>query len=725
MDGSRLVLGGEQPPSTEDTAQEKRPQSKPPATRRETFAGQAPRLRELGFHPIPVDGKRPVLDAWTTPLDEAQLDAAVEAHPAANVGVLTAGLAVIDVDVLDDELAKGVRAWLTERIGEPRLWRVGRAPKFALFCRAAEDSPRKRSSTTWVDARGQSHKLEILGDGQQVVAYGTHPDTRQAYRWPNLDPLATNTAADALPTLDDQQAVDLFRFFDAQAAQRGWTSKGRTSSGNADGGAPTAMGGIDLDLTRSMLAVLDPDCSYDDWVRVGMALHQQFDGAPEALALWDEWSAQGGKYESNAGANDPRAKWESFNAARLGGVSIRSVMRMAEDTGRWVRPPGVEGAPASADEFPSLEEPRPPNDAKEIKVEGARFAEACGWPPATQLIEELLAVNQVSVVAGPANTGKSALMLDIARGVALGEPWQQRSVLGGAVVYFSWEAAGTMAARFRALRACDALGDDTPIWLARPRWSLLAEDAPRRIMDEVQAAQQAFGQQARLLIIDTLAAATPGLRENTSEDMGRVVSRLRALAETGPWHVMVAHHTGKAAEAGLRGHSSLIGAIDTAIMLERLPAADRGVRAAWERQRDLDSRGFSVTFRVVGAETGVFTNFGRPETAALIEYVAAPLSELEGLGERPRQLLELVQTAIAQQPDQTLDAGGWTTVVEQWELETGLLEGSDNAQRVALKRARASLERAQLLLIDRHAGSGRIRSVRLGDGLFPEAPENG
>jgi HAMP domain-containing protein len=244
-------------------------------------------------------------------------------------------------------------------------------------------------------------------------------------------------------------------------------------------------------------------------------------------------------------------------------------------------------------------------------------------------------------------------------------------------------------------------------------------------MDEVQAAQQAFGQQARLLIIDTLAAATPGLRENTSEDMGRVVSRLRALAETGPWHVMVAHHTGKAAEAGLRGHSSLIGAIDTAIMLERLPAADRGVRAAWERQRDLDSRGFSVTFRVVGAETGVFTNFGRPETAALIEYVAAPLSELEGLGERPRQLLELVQTAIAQQPDQTLDAGGWTTVVEQWELETGLLEGSDNAQRVALKRARASLERAQLLLIDRHAGSGRIRSVRLGDGLFPEAPENG
>ena len=40
----------------------------------------------------------------------------------------------------------------------------------------------------------------------------------------------------------------------------------------------------------SALQYLDPDMGYDDWLRVGMALHST-GGSDEAFRLWDDWSA--------------------------------------------------------------------------------------------------------------------------------------------------------------------------------------------------------------------------------------------------------------------------------------------------------------------------------------------------------------------------------------------------------------------------------------------------
>lgn len=57
-------------------------------------------------------------------------------------------------------------------------------------------------------------------------------------------------------------------------------------------------GGIHPEFTPSrivyLLAAIDPDCSYDDWIRVGMALAHEL-GDP-GLAFWDGWSSLGKKY---------------------------------------------------------------------------------------------------------------------------------------------------------------------------------------------------------------------------------------------------------------------------------------------------------------------------------------------------------------------------------------------------------------------------------------------
>ena len=46
---------------------------------------------------------------------------------------------------------------------------------------------------------GETVQVEIMGKGQQVAGYGTHPTTMQPYTWPDREPLehaAERTASD-------------------------------------------------------------------------------------------------------------------------------------------------------------------------------------------------------------------------------------------------------------------------------------------------------------------------------------------------------------------------------------------------------------------------------------------------------------------------------------------------------------------------------------------------
>jgi hypothetical protein len=73
--------------------------------------------------------------------------------------------------------------------------------------------------------------------------------------------------------------------------------------------------GPSLDELRFYLEHHDPDGPYDEWVAVGMALHDATGGAPEALVLWDEWSRKGTKYGEAKGGQPPQYptdKWHSF-----------------------------------------------------------------------------------------------------------------------------------------------------------------------------------------------------------------------------------------------------------------------------------------------------------------------------------------------------------------------------------------------------------------------------
>lgn len=73
---------------------------------------------------------------------------------------------------------------------------------------------------------------------------------------------------------------------------------------------------------KEMLNRRDPDCGYDDWIKVGMALHHEFGGAVEGLALWNQWSAKGKKYN---GQDDLEKHWRSFRSDMENARTINSL----------------------------------------------------------------------------------------------------------------------------------------------------------------------------------------------------------------------------------------------------------------------------------------------------------------------------------------------------------------------------------------------------------------
>jgi len=75
---------------------------------------------------------------------------------------------------------------------------------------------------------------------------------------------------------------------------------------------------------RVVLEELKPTPKREDWLRVGMALHFQFEGDPEALAIWDEFSAREecGNY---LGFEDVRDQWESFDLNHHNPVTFASL----------------------------------------------------------------------------------------------------------------------------------------------------------------------------------------------------------------------------------------------------------------------------------------------------------------------------------------------------------------------------------------------------------------
>jgi hypothetical protein len=150
------------------------------------FTDVRARLLDNGYMPIPCNGKTPPFKSWqNTVATKFHLANWERNFPAAtNTGLLTANTPALDVDVHNADAVDAAITLVREKFGDRGkvMLRYGRRPKVAIPFRT--DKPFKKFSIELIAPDGApGQKLEFLGDGQQVVVHGVHPDTGHAYEW--------------------------------------------------------------------------------------------------------------------------------------------------------------------------------------------------------------------------------------------------------------------------------------------------------------------------------------------------------------------------------------------------------------------------------------------------------------------------------------------------------------------------------------------------------------
>lgn len=102
---------------------------------------------------------------------------------AKNTGLLTRLMPVLDADILSEEAARAIEDHIRERYEEVGyvLVRIGQPPKHAIPFRTEE--PFDKIVVNLTAPNGSEEKIEFLANGQQVAAFGIHPDTGKPFAW--------------------------------------------------------------------------------------------------------------------------------------------------------------------------------------------------------------------------------------------------------------------------------------------------------------------------------------------------------------------------------------------------------------------------------------------------------------------------------------------------------------------------------------------------------------
>jgi hypothetical protein len=236
-----------------------------------------------------------------------------------------------DNDFKDLPVARAVRKSFTDTFGEGPV-RVGMAPKSMMIYQGV-GGQRKMTSPVWRSPDGQEHRFELLGNGQQFVAFGTHPDTGREYSWPNgsIDAMETWELIELDFALVSQWIEETL----PTLIPEGWV----IVEGGSDGGVSGDM--LDnikptLDITKEQLveyvSCLNVDGSYDEWLSVGAAIAHQLGQTDEAYEVWAEHYRKGSKWVERTS----RYKWKSFTHSTSRKVSTAAtIIMLARETDAW------------------------------------------------------------------------------------------------------------------------------------------------------------------------------------------------------------------------------------------------------------------------------------------------------------------------------------------------------------------------------------------------------
>jgi hypothetical protein len=275
--------------------------------------------------------------------------------------------------------------------------------------------------------------------------------------------------------------------------------------------------------------------------------------------------------------------------------------------------------------------------------------------PVEWLIDGVIPKKAFVALYAPPASFKSFVALDIAECIATGREFLTKEVkYQGAVLYIAGEGHGGIGARIKAMKKHHNTPSGAPVFFLRKQINL--RSSATDIQDLIQAVddiQATHDIQFELVVIDTLARAFGGGNENASEDMGAFITAAGAIQGRYNCALLVVHHAGKDATKGLRGHSSLLGAVDTELEIIRIEDAPKGILHISKQKDGEDGQRYG--FQMITVELST-THLGFDSVSSLAVEVdnemdvnrpnASPPPDRSGSGHNQRLALTALHSAI-------------------------------------------------------------------------------
>lgn len=316
-----------------------------------------------------------------------------------------------------------------------------------------------------------------------------------------------------------------------------------------------------IEIVKAQLACVSSDAAYNTWRDIVWSIQSTGWRCAETLAR--DWSMQAADHYDEAvfdklvGAFDPSR-----------GITPGTLHYHAKQNG-WVGQ--------------SLSHSLINNGASVVAAPSGKLLtadEVRKLPNLAYRVQDLLPMRGVASIYGEPGSGKSFLAFDLCYAIARGtSPWFGLRVEQGPVVYLALEGQAGISKR---LKACEmhhghAAPSDFRFMLGafNLRDEARVNELARQIVDA--------GLQHAVVVVDTLNQSAPGSDENNSADMGKIIDGAKSLAAAVDGIVVLVHHSGKDRARGMRGHSSLIAALDAAVEVVR---AQEG--RSWRSSKEKD-----------------------------------------------------------------------------------------------------------------------------------------
>ncbi|PWG16335.1 AAA family ATPase [Salibaculum griseiflavum] len=316
----------------------------------------------------------------------------------------------------------------------------------------------------------------------------------------------------------------------------------------------------------------------EHWIKISAAVHSAISdlGEDVARAIWDDWCNEIG------GPTDENDKtWNSFSSERAGGVSVATVFAKAKEHG-WNEAKHVFGEltlaamdqQAEPERTATLEALR----AIESATTGAQNAKHTSTffpasqlhgqaiPPRKWLVEDLVPLENVTMLYGDGGTGKSLLALQLAVATASGKDWVGQDVHSGSALFISAEddvpelhrrLALTATGSGLTLQDLDRLtvrslaGEDAILGTFDPAGRLAATG----LFAEIEA--QVLRDAPALIVLDTLNDLYAG-DENDKSQARQFIGLLRGLAIQHNCAVVLLAHPSKSGMSSGSGDSGSV-----------------------------------------------------------------------------------------------------------------------------------------------------------------------